>query len=126
LLIIDSVNTTKNRNQFSARAAGITGISMFGRDIKYALDGEMEINFEAIDEFLKKIQQVKKVEPTPEEDSPEPTPEQPKQEKPAEKKYLNEARQLLACTKYFEVKAKQNSAVDEEGKVISNLLNVFC
>ena len=68
-----------------------------------------------IDEFLKKIQQVKKVEPTPEEDSPEPTPEQPKQEKPAEKKYLNDARQLLACTKDFEVKAKQNSAVDEEG-----------
>jgi len=68
-----------------------------------------------IDDFLKKIQQVKKVEQPPVEESPEPTAEQPKQEKPAEKKYLNEARQLLACTKEFEVKAKQNSAVDEEG-----------
>ena len=66
-----------------------------------------------IDDFLKKIQQVKKVEAPPVEDSAEPTAEQPKQEKPVEKKYLSDARQLLACAKEFEVKTETNYQTDK-------------
>jgi len=69
-----------------------------------------------IDDFLKKIQQSKKVEtPPPNEDAEDAKPEEPKQEKPSEKKFLNEAKQLLACSKEFDSKTKQNTGVDEEG-----------
>jgi hypothetical protein len=39
---------------FSARGAGILGFSMLGRDVVYALDGQMNINRDALGEFLKK------------------------------------------------------------------------
>ena len=68
-----------------------------------------------VEDFLKKIQQSKKVEAPPKEEPEDPTVEEPKQEKPVEKKYLNEARQLLACAKEFDSKSKQNTSVDEEG-----------
>ena len=69
-----------------------------------------------IDDFLKKIQQSKKVEaPPPNEDAEEAKPEEPKQEKPSEKKFLNEAKQLFACAIEFDLKTKQYTGVDEEG-----------
>lgn len=54
MLIIDSKSVLKDRNNFSARGAGILGFSMFGYDIHYALDDDMNIDIEQINEFLLK------------------------------------------------------------------------
>ncbi|MDR1472899.1 MAG: hypothetical protein LBS75_10300 [Synergistaceae bacterium] len=52
MLVIDSSELLKDRKMFSARGAGILGFSMLGRDVTYALDGEMRLNFEAMEAFL--------------------------------------------------------------------------
>ncbi len=52
MLIIDTKSILKDRKMFSARGAGILGLSNFGRKHTYALDENMEIDFEAIDAFL--------------------------------------------------------------------------
>lgn len=54
MLVIDSPSVIKNRNMFSARGAGILGFSMLGRDITYALDDDMQPNWEVIDAFCEK------------------------------------------------------------------------
>ncbi|MCS3831915.1 hypothetical protein HNP10_000630 [Aeromonas veronii] len=54
MLIIDHPSVIKNRASFSARGAGILGLSNFGRDHTYALDDDMNINFEVIEAFLTK------------------------------------------------------------------------
>lgn len=54
MLIIDSKSILKDRKKFSARAAGILGFSMFGKDISYALDEKMNIDFKSIEIFLDK------------------------------------------------------------------------
>lgn len=53
LLLLDSEQVMKDRTMFSARGAGIVGFRTFGRDIAYALSGDMEIDVEAVAEFLK-------------------------------------------------------------------------
>ena len=52
MIIIDTDAILKNRNLFSARGAGILGFSMFGSKRIYALNEEMELNTEMIQEFL--------------------------------------------------------------------------
>ena len=52
MLIIDHPNVVKSRDSFSARGAGILGLSNFGRKHTYALDDNMNIDFEKINEFL--------------------------------------------------------------------------
>lgn len=52
MLIADTESVVKDRNQFSARGAGIRGFSMFGRDVEYMLDEKMEIRVDAVQEFL--------------------------------------------------------------------------
>lgn len=52
MLIIDSSSVIKNRLMFSARGAGILGFSIFGADRTYALNDNMEIDFDAIEAFL--------------------------------------------------------------------------
>lgn len=52
MIIIDTDAILKNRNLFSARGAGILGFSMFGSKRIYALNEEMELNTELIQEFL--------------------------------------------------------------------------
>ncbi len=52
MLIIDTKSILKDRKMFSARGAGILGLSTFGRKHTYALDENMEIDFEAIEAFL--------------------------------------------------------------------------
>ncbi len=52
MIIIDTEAVIKNRNLFSARGAGILGFSMFGTKRIYALDEEMELNTELIQQFL--------------------------------------------------------------------------
>jgi hypothetical protein len=54
LLVIDSRATVADRYRFSARAAGILGFSMFGREIAYALDDDMSLNEERVRRFVEK------------------------------------------------------------------------
>jgi len=54
MLIIDHPNVVKNRAEFSARGAGILGVSTFGRDHTYLLNEQMEIDFETLEAFLDK------------------------------------------------------------------------
>ena len=55
-LIIDSPNVLKDRRMFSARGAGILGFSIFASEMVYALDEDMNLNLDAIAEFLRKYQ----------------------------------------------------------------------
>lgn len=52
LLIIDS--RKKGINTFSARNAAITGFSIFGQDITYALNTDLSLNIQEIDKFYSK------------------------------------------------------------------------
>lgn len=52
MLIIDTKSILKDRKMFSARGAGILGLSNFGRKHTYALDDNMEIDFKIIEDFL--------------------------------------------------------------------------
>lgn len=52
MLIVDSPSVLKDRNAFSARGAGILGFSMFGTDVTYALDDQMNLDLEAVERFL--------------------------------------------------------------------------
>lgn len=54
MLVIDSSSVIKDRKLFSARGAGILGFSMLGHSIEYALDENMELRVDAINDFLKK------------------------------------------------------------------------
>ena len=54
MLIIDSPAVVKDRKMFSARGAGILGFSILASDRKYALREDMSIDYEGIEEFLKK------------------------------------------------------------------------
>jgi phenylacetate-coenzyme A ligase PaaK-like adenylate-forming protein len=54
MLVIDSRAVTRDRNLFSARGAGILGFSMFGHDLTYALDENMQLDLPAIEAFTAK------------------------------------------------------------------------
>jgi len=54
MLVIDSRAVLKDRNLFSARGAGILGFSMFGHDVTYALDENMQLDIPAIQAFIDK------------------------------------------------------------------------
>lgn len=56
MIIVDSDSTIKNLVAFNARAAGIIGFSVFGRDHFYLLDDNMEIKVNALHKFLNKHQ----------------------------------------------------------------------
>lgn len=51
MLILDAPSTVKDRSRFSARAAGILGFTMFGRDVTFALTDDMEIDDAAVGAF---------------------------------------------------------------------------
>lgn len=58
MLIIDHPSVVKRRESFSARGAGILGLSNFGRNHTYALkDDTMEIDWDAIEAFREKYDQ---------------------------------------------------------------------
>lgn len=52
MIIIDSPSVLKDRNQFSARGAGILGFSIFGAKKIYALDENMSLDVEGMKTFL--------------------------------------------------------------------------
>lgn len=54
MLIIDSKNVIKDRKLFSARGAGILGMSNLGRNHLYLLDEKMNPDWEALSSFLDK------------------------------------------------------------------------
>ena len=54
LIIVDSKTTLKSKGSLSARGAGIAGFSMFGRDSIFALDSEMRLDLNLVDNFLKR------------------------------------------------------------------------
>ena len=52
LLLLDTEMVKKDRSMFSARGAGIIGFTTFGRNTTYALNENMEIDIDKIEEFL--------------------------------------------------------------------------
>ena len=54
MLIIDSKSIISNREKFSARTAGVLGFSIFGRNVEFALDDDMTVNYDRVESFLKK------------------------------------------------------------------------
>lgn len=52
MIIIDCESTVSNRNQFSARAAGITGFSLFASKRIFALNNDMTLNVEGLQKFI--------------------------------------------------------------------------
>ena len=55
MLIIDSPAVLKDRKLFTARGAGIQGLSIFGRNHTYALDEQMQPNWDAITDFQQRF-----------------------------------------------------------------------
>lgn len=54
MIVLDSSAVVKDRAMFSARGAGILGFSIFARDRLFALDANMNLNIDAMKEFLEK------------------------------------------------------------------------
>lgn len=52
MIIADSITVIKDRQSFSARGAGILGMSNFGRDHFYLLDENMEMDEDGLADFL--------------------------------------------------------------------------
>lgn len=55
MILIDCPSVVKNRAMFSARGAGILGFSILGSKKIYALDDEMKLDVEGVQEFLDKF-----------------------------------------------------------------------
>lgn len=55
MLIIDCPSVVKDRANFSARGAGIQGLSFMGRNHCYALNDDMSLNWPAVTEFCKRF-----------------------------------------------------------------------
>lgn len=54
MLIIDSERIAKDRTVFSARTAGIRGFSIFGKDVHFALDENLDFNKDVVVKFFNK------------------------------------------------------------------------
>ena len=54
MIIVDSKSVLKNKKSFSARGAGILGLSVFGKAHLYCLDDNFELIKEALKEFASK------------------------------------------------------------------------
>ena len=55
MLLIESAALIKDRRRFNARAAGVLGMSNFGRQHFYALDEQMQLDREGLATFLEKF-----------------------------------------------------------------------
>jgi hypothetical protein len=55
MLIVDQQRTITDRRSFSARGAGILGLSNFGREHTYALDDDMRLDIGALDSFAQRF-----------------------------------------------------------------------
>jgi hypothetical protein len=52
MVIVDSADLLKDRTRFNARAAGILGFSVFGRQHHYCLDANLDLQVDALQDFL--------------------------------------------------------------------------
>lgn len=52
MLIIDTPSVIRDRQSMSARGAGVMGMMSFGRDHRFALDEEMQLDVKAVEAFL--------------------------------------------------------------------------
>lgn len=52
MVIVDSADLIRDRTKFNARAAGILGFSIFGRQHHYCLDANLELALPPLEEFL--------------------------------------------------------------------------
>ena len=52
MLVVDARSTVRDRRSFNARAAGVLGMSTFGRDHLYALDDDMRLQIDLVREWL--------------------------------------------------------------------------
>ncbi len=52
LLLLDTEMVKKDRSMFSARGAGIIGFTTFGRNVTYALDENMQLDIDKVEQFL--------------------------------------------------------------------------
>lgn len=59
MLIVDTKSILSNRHKFSARAAGVLGLSNFGRKHTYILDSDMKLDEDALNDFLEKYRDEK-------------------------------------------------------------------
>lgn len=59
LLLLDTEIVKKDRKMYSARGAGITGFTLFGRDTTFALDQNMEIDLKKVEAFFEKHKEEK-------------------------------------------------------------------
>lgn len=55
MLLIDSADLIRDRRQFNARAAGLLGMSNFGRNHVYALDSNLELLLPEVESFLSRF-----------------------------------------------------------------------
>lgn len=56
MVIVDSADLLKDRTRFNARAAGILGFSIFGRQHHYCLDDKLELKLEDLQNYLNEHQ----------------------------------------------------------------------
>lgn len=54
MIVLDTQLVKKNRRMYSARGTGITGFSIYGRDIFYALDDDMKLDLDGMQAYIKK------------------------------------------------------------------------
>lgn len=52
MVIVDSADLLKDRSKFNARAAGILGFSVFGRQHHYCLDEHLDVQIDQLEAFL--------------------------------------------------------------------------
>lgn len=52
MLVIDTSEVVSNRNEFSARAAGVTGFSIFGLERVFGLDKNLKLDIDVLRDFL--------------------------------------------------------------------------
>jgi len=52
MVIIDSPDFMQDRSRFNARAAGILGFSVFGRNHRYCLNEKLQLDIDGLDAFL--------------------------------------------------------------------------
>jgi len=56
MVIVDSADLLKDRTRFNARAAGILGFSIFGRNHHYCLDDKLQLKLEDLQDYLNDYQ----------------------------------------------------------------------
>lgn len=52
MVIVDSADLLNDRSRFNARAAGILGFSVFGRQHHYCLDADLKLEIDVLQDFL--------------------------------------------------------------------------